>query len=149
MLTAAQELTQGELSARGYAAKGGIKLEVSQLVDSRLVLRLEIPEGWHINSNHPLQDGLIATKLALKEESRWWDLEDVSYPKADTKRLGFQSDPLSLYQGVVEIQADFRRIDDRARILPLQLGLQACNDRVCLPPEKVYLRLPISRVGSR
>lgn len=149
MLTAAQDLTQGELSARGYAAKGGIRLEVSQLAGSRLALRLQIPEGWHINSNHLLQEGLIATKLALKEESRGWELEDVSYPKADTKRLGFQSAPLSLYQGAVEIQADFRRIDDKARILPLQIGLQACNNKVCLPPEKIYLSLPISWVGIR
>ncbi len=149
MLTAAQELTQGELSARGYAAKGGIRIEVSQLTDSRLALRLELPEGWHINSDQPLQEGLIATKLALKEESGGWELKDISYPKADTKRLGFQSDPLSLYQGAVEIQAGFRRIDARARILPLQLGLQACNDKVCLPPEKLYLSLPVSRIGIR
>ncbi len=149
MLTAAQDLTQGELSARGYAAKGGIRIEVSQLAESHLALRLEIAEGWHINSASPLQDGLIATKLALKENAGGWELKDVSYPKAETKNLGFQSAPISLYQGVVEIVADFRRIDDRARILSLQLGLQACSNKVCLPPEKLYLSLPIPWVGSK
>ena len=149
MLTAVQDLTQGELSARGFAAQGGIRIEAELLAGLKLSLRMEIPKGWHINSDRPLQKSLIATKLDLKNNARGWELKDVSYPKADTKKLGFQSKPLSLYQGVVEIQADFKRIDDGVRMLPLQLSLQACNDKVCLPPEKVYLILPIASVGIR
>lgn len=112
------------------------------LSDSTLVVRLEVPKGWHINSNRPLQQGLIATELGLIEGVKGWGLEAVRYPPAETVRLGFQSELLSLYHETVNIHARFKDTGAGGRILPLELKLQACNDEVCLPPERVQLRLP-------
>ncbi len=141
MLSAALELKQGEISARGYAAQGGIRIEAELLSATTLQVRVKIPRGWHINSDQPLQQGLIATKLSLADGAAGWELESVSYPPAETQRLGFQSDPLLLYQDVVNIKASFKRDEKSGRILPLQFRVQACNDKVCLPPERVQLRL--------
>ncbi len=143
MLSAAMDLQQGEISARGYAAMGGVRADATVLADNKISVQVQVPEGWHINSSQPLQQGLIATQLGLMDQAVGWSLQDVSYPLAETQRLGFQSEPLSLYHGVVNIHARFKRSADAGRILPLQLSLQACNDKVCLPPEKVPLRLVV------
>jgi uncharacterized protein YyaL (SSP411 family) len=149
MLAATLEMSSGELSARAYAAQGAIKAEVSLLSDSRLKLILKIPADWHINSNRPLQQGLIATKLNLKDGAQGWELGDISYPQAVTKKLGFQQEPLSIYQGEIGLEANFKRSDKQARILPLQLTLQACDVKQCLPPESVYLSLPVGKITDR
>ncbi len=145
MLSGAMDLEQGEISARGYAAQGGVRVEAELLSDAQLVVRVQIPDQWHINSNQPLQRGLIATQLGLLENASGWKLENISYPSAATQRLGFQSDPLSLYHGTVDIRASFRRTGEGGSILPLRLSLQACNDKVCLPPEVLPLRLSVQR----
>jgi len=148
MLSAVMDLQQGEISARGYAALGGVKAEASLLSDNRVVVQVQVPEEWHINSNNPLQQGLIATQLGLMDKTVGWELESVSYPQAETQQLGFQSAPLSLYHGVVNIHARLKRTADAGRTLPLQLSLQACNDKVCLPPEKLSLRLSVGKEDS-
>ncbi len=143
MLSAALDMEQGEIAARGYAAMGGVRAEARQLSDSQLEIRVQIPKQWHINSSQPLQQGLIATQLGLIDKAGDWELESIVYPPAETRRLGFQSGPLSLYHGAVNIKARFKRVGDMIPVLPLQLSLQACNDQVCLPPEVVPLRLPV------
>ncbi len=65
-----------------------------------------------------------------------------------TTKLGFQSEALSLYLGNVKIYLQLDSNANPSRILPLQLGIQACNDRICLPPEKVALRLPVSQING-
>jgi len=145
MLSGALDLEQGEISARGYVAQGGVRAEAEQLSETQLVVRVHIPDKWHINSNQPLQRELIATQLGLLENTSGWKLDNISYPNAATQRLGFQSDPLSLYHGTVDIRASFKRTGESGSVLPLRLALQACNDKVCLPPEVVPLRLPVKR----
>ncbi len=145
MLTAARELQSGELADFRYAARGGIKVKARQLEleAEQIVVDISIPEGWHINSDKPLQEGLIATQLTLDQQAKGWRIGDIRYPAAHRATLGFQSEPLSLYQGEIQIQLKAKAAKDATRILPLKLGIQACNDRVCLPPEKIALQLPM------
>ena len=135
------DLQQGELADYGYAALGAIRAQAS-LKGSTLSIKFNIPEGWHINSDKPLQEGLIATHLTLDKRAKGWQLGKVSYPKAELTTLGFQSEALAVYHGDVTINADVTKSKGADRMLPFQLKLQACNDKVCLPPETLTLRLP-------
>lgn len=144
MLTAASEMQSGELGALRYVARGGVKVKASQLEPDRITVDISIPEGWHINSNKPLQEGLIPTRLSVNKDARGWRSGNIEYPKATMATLGFQSEALSLYQGDIQILLKVNSVEDSTRILPLQLGIQACNDRICLPPENIALHLPMT-----
>ena len=140
LLAGVDDLQQGELAAYGYAALGGIRVNASAN-GSMLSVTFNIPKGWHINADKPLQKGLIATELKLDDRAKGWQLGKISYPQAEMATLGFQSEALAVYQGDVQLTAELTKEKSAERMLPLQLRLQACNDKVCLPPETLTLRI--------
>ncbi len=146
MLTAILDQTSGELSAQGYAAQGGIRLRaVTEAVDGKgkaLRVELQIPDGWHINSDRPGDPDLIGTRVWLDNESGW-RLDQLRYPQGQAKQLGFQREPISLYSGRVSIRARIHPASEHPAglTLPVRVRLQACNDQVCLPPEEISLRV--------
>ena len=148
MLMAASNLQQGELSAQQYIARGGVRARAKQVDSSQFVIDLVIPEGWHVNSNQPRQKGLIATTVSLAGSEDGWEIEVVKYPEPITATLGFQSEALSLYKGKVRIEIKVSEGARPGHLLPLQLGIQACNDKICLPPETVRLGVPAMLEGN-
>ncbi len=104
-------------------------------------LKLAIDVGWHINTHAPVQDYLIPVNLAAAAGQEL----SVTYPAGKLVRLGFEESPLSVYEGSVTFVG---RIGPRPAVAltsaPLKLTLQACTDKVCLPPKSVQLhfRLP-------
>jgi len=143
MLTGVRDFQQGELSATGYIARGGVRANVRQRSRHQLIVDLNIPLGWHINSNQPLQKGLIPTTVTIDAAKDGWQLRNVRYPQAKMASLSFQEEPLSLYQGETQIHLTVDGNATDARMLPIHLGIQACNDSICLPPENITLRLPM------
>ncbi len=148
MLSGASDLQFGELSAQRYVARGGVRARAIQTGADQITVDISIPQGWHINSNKPLQKDLIPTSLFINDNAVGWRIDKIQYPEPVTTKLGFQSEALSLYLGNVKIYLQLDSNANPSRILPLQLGIQACNDRICLPPEKVALRLPVSQVNG-
>ena len=148
LLRAAQVHKSGESGALQYAAHGGVKISahVDAGTDSRmLVVELKIQPGWHINAHEPLSEELIPTKLEAATASAW-KLTDVSYPRPITKALGFQSEALALYEGNVRLSAGLIQAENTpvSPLLRIKLRLQACDDKVCLPPETVVLQVPMN-----
>src|SRR5205085_743062 len=94
---------------------------VSPLTSSRVrvEVRLEIPEGWHINSHRPLQEYLRRTELRL-EPGVPFQLLRVDYPEGEVLNLPFDPEPISVYHGVVTLTAELapRPLPRRARRLP-------------------------------
>ena len=144
MLTAILDQTAGELGPQGYAAQGGIRLQAGLMQSDagvkKLRVDLQLPDGWHINSDQPGHPDLIGTRVTL-DKTHDWALADISYPPGESKKLGFQPDPINLYTGQVSIQAHLASKTDSSDdlSLPVQVRLQACNDQVCLPPEEITL----------
>ncbi len=151
MLMGVNELLHGELGNRQYAARGAVpvRAQVMAAGDGRgqLQVDLDIQDGWHVNAHQPLQETLIPTVLSLDGDAPAWQLGLVEYPQPEIVRLGFQQEPLALYQGRVQIRAGLELRSpaamDKPHLVPVQLRLQACNDRVCLPPETLTLRAPL------
>lgn len=144
MLMAANNFQHGELRAQQYIARGGVRATAKQVDLNQFVIDLVIPEGWHVNSNQPLQKGLIATSVSLADSDSEWDIDEVKYPEPTIANLGFQTESLSLYQGKVQIEIELKEDDNLNHLLPLQLDIQACNDKICLPPETISLGVAMS-----
>ena len=68
-----------------------------------------------MSSDQPLSEILIATELTAAEDPDDWVLHEVDYPPAETLGLGFQEEPLNIFQGDVTFTARARPGDDVAR----------------------------------
>lgn len=115
-----------------YFANGKGRVEFhcdkfSSDICTKLSIKLSLKEGWHINSEEPLQDYLIATKLELPQEFQ------VDYPQSHVIKLGFQEEALSVFEGSFEIMVT-RKLINKDRVF-LDIPLQACSDNICLNPE--------------
>ncbi|MEM6854628.1 MAG: thioredoxin domain-containing protein [Planctomycetota bacterium] len=93
---------------------------------------LSIAEGYHVNANPASLDGLVATTVSAEAGE-----VEVTYPPAAIERYLFTDEPLSVYEGRIEImvQAD-------ASVDAITLTTQACTDSACLAPETRTLKLP-------
>ncbi len=105
---------------------------------------LSIRSGWHIQAHKPLQAELIPTVLSLEKSAVAWLPDAVSYPTPLLKTLDFQKEQLALYEGQVRITMNLRRVVPvvAGPLIPIVLRLQACDDDLCLPPERRVLQVP-------
>ncbi|MCG8015092.1 MAG: DUF255 domain-containing protein [Candidatus Thiodiazotropha sp. 'RUGA'] len=151
LLSAVADHRHGELGSRAYAGQGGIRIQANTSLAAEqtlLNLKIQIPDGWHINSNQPTGKDLIATRLTLAQQIKGWQMGPVTYPKGKQQKLAFQQQPLSVYGGEISLQTLLKQVDEDqpgSTTLPVELQLQACNDQVCLPPETVTLWVDLYR----
>ena len=110
----------------------------------RLGVELTMRDGWHVNARKPLQPELIPTELGVDEGRGSWRLGPVSYPEGKRVRLGFQDEPLLVYDGTTLLTADISGHGDPegGSVIPVRLRIQACNDQICLRPEEIVLEVP-------
>ncbi len=122
----------GSTTQRRYFAnaKGnltGTCREVKKRMCMEFALQITLQKGWHVNSKSPLQEYLKPTKVVLPEGF------SVTYPKEKHTNLGFQEEPLSVYEGNFTIIIT-RATNEEVRTY-FELPLQACSDKLCLLPE--------------
>ncbi|HDL64161.1 MAG TPA: hypothetical protein ENH12_02085 [Proteobacteria bacterium] len=110
----------------------------------QLAIRLLIDKGWHINSHRPIQDYLIPPRIEL-DDNPSWILAEVSYPEGEKITLAFSPDPLSVYQGTVEIPVTIRARGEPppSATITFRVDFQPCNANSCLAPETVKLPVVI------
>jgi len=111
---------------------------------------LDIPGGYHVNSNRPVSKYAIATvvKVTAPNGVR---VSPVSYPRAKVRRLkASNNEPFPVFEGravmrfTVTIPANFEGIAE----LRASVRYQSCNDEVCFPPETRQISMPIGVVGT-
>ena len=106
----------------------------SGLVDAEVILTIK--KGWHINANKPLDENLTPTVLNFKE-SPTVQIQNITYPAPQMKKLSFSDSKLALYQNEVIIKVQFK-VNKKASTQPLKLDgilkYQACNNESCLFP---------------
>ena len=149
LLLAAGVLQDGQSGPLQYAAHGGVTVE-GRVRNNQLTVNITIQPGWHINAHQPLSDNLIPTVLRLSEQNKAWQLSAVSYPRPIRKKLGFQSEDLALYEGDISLGAELNAGTPMQAdsLLRLSLRLQACDDEICLPPERLQLQIPVPHSRS-
>jgi len=113
-----------------------------------LVLVVEINDGYHINSNRPADKNLIATALKFDRRAGL-SLSPVVYPRAKMQKFEFSPKPLSVFEGKAVFKLTARALPSLAagsQTLKGKLTVQACNNQICLRPEKVDVTIPIEVV---
>ncbi|HEY9051701.1 MAG TPA: thioredoxin domain-containing protein [Gammaproteobacteria bacterium] len=144
LLIASHELSNETNTLPLFAARGNIRIDarISPLSNKlyQLEIELKMREKWHINSSKPLDKELIPTRIQMAGTSDW-SLKSVSYPASKMMQTSFSKRPLTLYEDTTVITAEIRKGKSHKNPT-LILDIQACNDRVCLPPEQFYI-LPL------
>ena len=121
-----------------------LRVESAEITDPnnalRVTLAAEIAGGWHLQSNHPSEPGLIATVLTI-EPAAGWQIGTVEHPPGKDETFAFADDrPLNVYDGTVRFAvpmvppASFDGADVSFRA---KLRYQACDDERCLRPTEV------------
>lgn len=106
-------------------------------------VRVVIPDGWHIQSNAPLEDFLIPTELKTSGEGLAFGTP--AFPKAKMKDLEALGGKVAVFEDtlLVRVPARMRRGGDGEKALSaavVSLRYQACNDSQCLPPKVIVAK---------
>ena len=102
-----------------------------------------IAEGWHVNSNKPLEEFAIPTVLELDPATA--ELIEASYPPHQMKAFEFTGgSQLAVYDGTFNI--GFRaKLKPGATKITANLRFQACSDKVCLPPNTATADIDVTK----
>lgn len=115
----------------------------------KFAAKIIIQNTWHINSNKPNEDFLIASQLISKDPK--FPFAKVVYPEAKNLNFEFSDQPVSVYDGEVIISG-LIQIDENLESgqykIPIQLRYQACNDNTCLPPTTISDTLTVEVVND-
>lgn len=143
-LVAADIATRGETGVNQSAAHGALHLVASRVRGERTAkIRITMAPSWHVNSISPRQEFLLPTKV----RADGIEPSAITFPKAVERKLGFHDEPLSLYEGVVDIRIKLPDGPSGLKALETVLDLQACSDRVCLDPVNVRILIPAADQG--
>src|SRR5215472_10749581 len=91
---------------------------------------MDIPSGYHVNSNRPTQSFLIATQLKV-EAANGIKIGPVTYPRAQMKKFQFSPEPLSVYEGRVVLRFNITvpaNFSGSSAELKGRLRYQSCNN---------------------
>jgi thioredoxin:protein disulfide reductase len=104
--------------------------------DARAALQITLPEGFHVQSNKPLDPLLIPTQLAIEAPTGVTVAEIVFPPPVDLKQIGVDQ-PLAVFERSfaigVRLRIDATTAPGEIRV-PARLRYQACNETTCFAP---------------
>ncbi|MEW6003950.1 MAG: protein-disulfide reductase DsbD [Stygiobacter sp.] len=112
-------------------------------------LQIKIQNGWHINSNKPLDEFLIASKVSIKDKN--FELVKVDYPKAKEIKLEISDKPVSVFDGTENFKITLRTKNDLTAgeyKLPIYFYYQGCNNESCMPPNEVSTEVLVKVNGN-
>ena len=128
---------QGHTGLTRRVAEGKVAMRaIPDWENHKVRIVLDIADGWHVNSNKPLEKDFIATELRVDDKPAPGDI----YPAPKTKPLTFNDQPLSLYEGKVAFEVDIPPAEQPG-MRKVAITIQTCSDRICLQPEDVELNL--------
>lgn len=118
-----------------------------------ILVKIDIEEPWHINSNEPLEDFLIGTEISF-ELVEGLTFGKIQFPKPVMKRFAFSDEEMAVYEGTIyalstiTVSPDFR--PDTVRISGY-VYYQACDDQTCLPPAEIIIKsgIPVAEAGIK
>ena len=116
----------------------------------RIAIVIDVPAGYHINSNRPLESYLIATSAKVEPENGL-RAGVVTYPRPVLRTFKFSNKQLSVYEGqarlkfTVPIPANY---SEGSAKIKARVRLQSCNDEVCFPPKNYDVNLAIDVVSA-
>ena len=98
---------------------------------------IDIPHGYHVHSNRPLEKFLIATKLEV-EAPKGIRVGPVTYPRALIRNFKFSKNRVAVYEGRVVMRFSLTvpaGFSVGSAEIKAKVRYQSCNDEVCFPPQ--------------
>lgn len=129
------------IGVNGYISADSVRRGRS----AQAVVVMDIPAGYHVNSNRPLEKFLIPTQLQV-EAPAGVRVSAVRYPRALLRNLKFSKNRVAVYEGRammrfnVTVPASFGA---ESTELKARLKYQSCNDEVCFPPQTREISIPV------
>lgn len=120
--------------ASNHAARG-------RTVQGTIVM--DIPAGYHANSNRPLERFLIASQLQI-EAPKGIRVGPVVYPRAILRSLKFSKSKVSVFEGRTTMRFSVtvpRNYEGKSAELKARLRFQSCSDDLCFPPQTREVKL--------
>lgn len=145
-ISAATPAPEPNISVVGYFSQD----KVQRGKPVRVSIVIDIPGGYHINSNRPLETYLIATSVKVEPENGL-RAGAVTYPRPLLKAFKFSKKQLSVYEGQVRLKFNLTvpaNFADSSAKVKARVRLQSCNDEVCFPPKNHDVNLKIDVVGA-
>ncbi len=119
---------KNELSFPQYLYGNNIIINNKQ--DNDLVtIKINLAKNWHINANQVNDKTLIVTQIIGN------NIKSVTYPAPKFRKFPFSVNKLAIFENNITIKVKLKNNND----IPLKLSLQACNDKVCMPPKTLLL----------
>ncbi len=112
----------------------------------KLASKITIEQGWHINSNKPHDETLIASRFSI-DSSGDFTFSDINYPASQDIKLSFSDNPLSVWEGTVYMGGILKAskiLKPGAYNVVVSLEYQSCNNMSCMPPKTVYDTLTVN-----
>src|SRR5215510_13029809 len=135
------------IDVKGYFSND--KAQRGRTLQAAIVM--EIPGGYHVNSNRPGNKYSIPTSLKI-DAPRGVMVGAVIYPRAIVRKLkAVNNESLAVYEGRailrfnVTVPANYQGGDV---VLKAHVRYQSCNDEVCFPPKNHDLDMGIGVVGA-
>ena len=128
-------------TVNGSIANGSVKRGTT----ASGTIKLEIPEGRHVNSNRPSSEYLIATVVKLS--AKGLKIGAVKYPKGEDRTFKFTTRTLNVYEGTVSFPFKVtvpRSYKGKTISIEAKVEFQACTDEVCYPPDSETITLTVS-----
>jgi hypothetical protein len=105
-----------------------------------------VASGYHINSNHPRDEYLIPTSLALDPPSDIM-ITNLDYPQGEDRSFDFApNEKINVYAGDVAITGIVRTTKSiapgRYRVHGT-LTYQACDNAACYPPKRLPVQFDV------
>lgn len=110
---------------------------------------IDIPSGYHVNSNRPLEKFLIATQLQI-EAPKGIRVGAILYPRPLLRSLKFSKSKVSVFEGRTTIRFSVtvpRSFTGNSAELKARLRFQSCNDDTCFPPQTREVKLWLTIEG--
>ena len=136
--------TTGPQSAPNIPVNGSLASNETQrgrTVQGTIVI--DIPSGYHVNSNRPLEKFLIATQLQI-EAPKGIRVGPILYPRPLLRSLKFSKSRVSVFEGRTTIRFSVtvpRSFTGNSAELKTRLRFQSCNDDTCFPPQTREVKL--------
>jgi len=141
-----------------WGQPGRIQVDVTPVVEAsvlqsgksaRAAVQVRLQDGFHVNSNEPLEKYLIPTSLqfvALDGVS----IDGLAYPEAIHIVTGGSETPLAVFEkefAIGVLMSIDASVPPGEYLLLGQLNYQACDENVCYRPDKQPVQIAL-RVGS-
>ncbi|MGA7874009.1 MAG: cytochrome c biogenesis protein CcdA [Candidatus Binatus sp.] len=120
---------------------------------STLKVAAQVIEGWHINSDKPLSEDYIATRLEVSGPAGV-TAGAVKYPPAETMKLDAAAggDKISVFGGNLKFEVPLKAAADFAPkpgdALTVKIDYQGCNNTECLRPASVSKTVALAAPGA-